>query len=115
MNTVADYSEIVPDNHNIICDWVCRKLKLGTDWLTSYRTFGIMRNGKIIAGLIFHNARFEQDVWWTIYSTDKHWCNRRILKEFMREAFINLKCRRINLLVDIDNEECLRFVKRLGF
>ena len=115
MNMVADYSEIVPDNYNIICEWICRELKLGTDWLTNYRTFGIMRNNKIIAGLIFHNARFGQDVWWTIYSTDKHWCNRRILKEFMHEAFINLKCRRINLLVDTDNESCLEFVKRLGF
>lgn len=115
MKPEADCSEIVPDRDNLIARWVCRGLCTGTDWLQNYRVFGIMRNSKIIAGLIFHNLRYGQDVWWTIYAEDARWCNRRIVRAFMREAFEVCRCRRINLLVDTDNEKCLKLVTRLGF
>lgn len=115
MKMEVDYCKIVPDYKNIITNWVCKNLQTDTNWLRDYKTFGVMKTSKIIAGLIFHNARFGQDVWWTIYSRDKHWCNKRILHEFMVEAFEKLQCRRINLLVDTDNTKCLHFVKRLGF
>lgn len=115
MKTEADCSRIVPDQNNIIARWVCQGLKEDESWLKDYRTFGVMRQGKIIAGVIFHHACIGENVWWTIYSIDKHWCTRRIIKEFMREAFEFLKCRRINLLVDEDNQDCLKFVTRLGF
>jgi len=115
MSKATDCSEIVHDYNNIITRWVCAGLKENTDWLQNYKTYGVMRHGKIIAGLIFHNLNYGQDVWWTIYSTDSHWCNRRIIKQFMNEAFEHLKCHRINLLINIDNKSCINFVTRLGF
>ena len=115
MKVAADCSDIVPDYNNVIARWVCSGLGEKTDWLHDYRTYGVMRNSEIIAGLIFHNLNYGQDVWWTIYSVNPRWCTRRILKSFMWEAFEHLHCRRINLLVNTDNEKCLRFVRRLGF
>lgn len=115
MRQAADCSEIVPDRDNLIARWVCNGLHTDTVWLQNYRVYGVMRNAKIIAGLIFHNLRYGQDVWWTIYAEDARWCNRRIVSAFMREAFEVCGCRRINLLVDADNEKCLKFVLRLGF
>lgn len=115
MKTVADLSRIVPDKNNLITKWVCHHLGYGTDWLEKYQTFGVIRQGKIIAGLIYHDVHIGNDVSWTIYATDKHWCTKRILKFFMREAFEYLQCRRINILVNTDNEKCLKFVTGLGF
>jgi len=116
MKTVADCSNIIiPDNNDTIARWVCKGLGENTNWLYNYQTFGVMRKGKIVAGLIFHDIRVGQDVWWTIYSIDPRWCCRRIIKDFMYLAFQILKCRRINLLVNPDNKSALNFVTRLGF
>ena len=115
MKTEVALSELVADKDNQIARWVCRGLNCDTNWLKDFRTFGVIRNNQIIAGIIFHNARFGQDVWWTIYSTDKHWCTKRIVKILMKEAFENLQCRRINVLIDSDNQKCLKLVKQLNF
>lgn len=115
MKTVADLSKIISDQNNLITEWVCRNLGYKTNWLQNYHTFGVVRNNKIIAGLIFHDVHINDDVSWTIYSTDKHWCTKKIIKFFMREAFEYLGCRRINILVNTDNDKCLKFVTGLGF
>lgn len=116
MNRVKVYTnEIVPDTNNIITNWVCRKLGYDTEWPQQYMTFGVLQGEKIIAGLIFHDIHPTQDMTWTIYSNHKTWCKRHIIKEFMRLAFDVFQCRRINILVDTDNQQCLRFVTGLGF
>ena len=38
-----------------------------------------------------------------------------IIKEFMRIAFDVFSVYRINIVVDTDNDKCLKFVQRLGF
>ena len=115
MSKEKDCSKIVLDNNNTITHWICKGLGENVDWLQNYKTYGIIRNSKIIAGLIFHNLNYKQDVWWTIYSEDSHWCTKKIIKYFMYEAFEVLKCRRINLLVNTNNHKCIKFVTRLGF
>lgn len=115
MKTETDYSKIIPDYQNIITKWVCDGLNIDYQWIKNYQTFGVVYQDKIIAGLIFHDVNYGHDVWWTIYSTNKHWCNRRVLKQFFREAFNVLHCQRINLLIDADNDAALKFVTRLGF
>lgn len=115
MKTAADCCRIVADRNNVITHWVCRGLKTDSAWVKNYRTLGVMKGDRLLAGLIFHDVRYGQDVWWTIYSIDKHWCSKRIIKAFMREAFEVMKCRRINLLVNPENTACLNFVTRLGF
>lgn len=110
-----DYCKIIPDTNDIIAQWVCEGLKTDTGWLQNYITFGVLYKTKIVAGLIFHDIHYGQDVTWTIYSRDRHWCTRRVIKTFMQIAFEDFKCRRINLLVNPDNKICLDFVTRLGF
>ena len=115
MKVVAEFSKIITDKDNIITKWVCERLGYGTCWLQNYITFGIVRNEKIIAGLIFHDIHLGDDVSWTIYSTDKHWCTKKIIKFFMKMAFEYYQCRRINILVNTDNDKCLKLVTGLGF
>lgn len=107
--------EIVEDTNELITFWVCRGLNIGVSWLGRHLTFGFMSDGKLIGGLIFHDYRPQCDVWWTVYTIDKRWCNRRMLRQMFGLAFCGLKCRRINLLVSKNNKDSLNFVKKLGF
>ena len=115
MKTAADYCKIVRDSDNYVTNWICRGLNTKTDWVKDHVTFGVIKNNHLLAGLIFHDIEIGKMLYWTIYARDKHWCTRRILKEFMRIAFEVFEVRRINILVDTDNEPCLSFVKKLGF
>lgn len=107
--------EIAEDSNEKITFWVCHGLDIGAAWLGRHLTFGFLLDGRLVGGLIFHDYRPEQDVWWTVYTTDKRWCNRRMLRQMFGLAFCGLKCRRINLLVSKSNTECLKFVEKLGF
>lgn len=107
--------KIIEDKTDSITDWVCNELNCGRVWLGKHLTFGFFVDNRLIGGLIFHDFRPQIDVWWTIYTTDKRWCNRRTLKFMFGLAFNILKCRRINVLVSAKNTNGLNFVKKLGF
>ncbi|MDO4161887.1 MAG: GNAT family protein [Pseudomonadota bacterium] len=110
-----DEYRIVEDRDDLVTDWVCRGLQYDKQWLDRHLTFGFMQGEKIIGGLIFHNYRPAHEIWWTVYSTDKRWCNRRMLESMFGLAFEGLSCRRISLLVSKNNTDSLNFVKKLGF
>ena len=112
---MIDEYEILPDKNDLITNWVCKGLGCGKEWLDNHLTFGFARCGKMLGGLIFHNYRPKTEVWWTVYTTDKRWCNRRMLKTMFSIAFNGLKCRRISLLVSKSNAASYNFVKKLGF
>ena len=107
--------KILSDVDGLIADWVCKGLNFDKNWLGNNITFGFCLGNKFIGGLIFHDIRPKQDVWWTVYSINKRWCNRRMLKKMFETAFQWLSCRRINILVDVDNKDSLNFVEKLGF
>ena len=111
----ADCISIIYNQNQQLTDWVCQGLNIDTSWLNRYMTLGVQYHGKTIAALIYHDIKPTQELSWTIYSTDKHWCTKKVIKEFMRIAFEVFKCRRINLLVTVNNTTCLNFVTRLGF
>ena len=106
---------IVEDVNGEIAAWICRGLNEDMSWLRENLTLGFVYNGELAGGLIFHDYRPHHDVWLTIYTCDKHWCNREILATVFATAFQLLDCRRINILVSAGNTDCLSFVKRLGF
>lgn len=106
---------ISADKTGEIARWVCHGLQMDSQWLQENITFGFYWNNRLVGGLIFHDIRPGQDLWWTIYSTDKHWCNRRMLRLMFGLAFEIFQCRRINLLVSKSNSSCLNFVEKLGF
>ena len=112
---MSDEYEILPDENNIIAKWVCDGLGENADWLDTHTTYGFAQGGKMLGGLIFHSYRPNVEVWWTVYTVDKRWCNRRMLRAMFDLAFNKLKCRRISLLVSKSNAASLNFVKKLGF
>lgn len=110
----AEY-QIYPDVSGDIACWVCQGLGYNPAELRADITFGFALENRMIGGLIFHDFRPEHDVWWTLYTTDKRWCNRRMLREMFNLAFGKMKCRRINILVSKSNQNSLKFVEKLGF
>lgn len=115
MSKERELSDIVLDENGEIADWVCEKLGFAKNGLGDNLTFGFVHNGKIIGGLVFSDYEQKHNVWWTIYTTDKRWCTKNVLKDMFALAFRHLECKRISLLVNEDNQTCLDFVLKLGF
>lgn len=98
-----------------VTKFVCEGLKEDGVWLGKHIALGIKKKEKLIGGVIFNDIRVFQDVWLTIYTNDKHWCNRRVLKAIFYIAFNFLGCRRASVRVDAKNKKSLNLVERLGF
>lgn len=103
------------DTDSSLTKWVCEGLKETDEWVRANVTLGIYDKNCLIAGVIYHDIRASQDCWITIYSTNKRWCSRRSLRLIFGFAFNQLKCRRINALVDTDNRSSIRLLKGVGF
>ena len=106
---------IKKDTDGHVTRWVCRGLNDCEKWLNDHMTYGFYVDAKLVGGLIFHDCRPYHDIWWTVFSTDKRWCNRRMLRKMFGLVFEQMKCRKINLLVDTDNAASVHFVEKLGF
>ena len=106
---------IIADLDGSIAKWVCDGLEYDTDWIGANVTMGIVLDGKLIAGIIFNNIRPNIDVWLTIYTINKRWCNRRVLRCIFNLAFNKMGCRRVSLCVSKDNEISKKLVESLGF
>ena len=115
MKLELESCKIFGDTDGSVMRWVCAGLGYDTDWVGGNVTMGISLNGKLIAGIIFNDLRPNVDVWLTIYSTDKRWCNRRVLRTVFNLAFEKMGCRRVSLFVSKDNEASIKLVEGLGF
>lgn len=115
MSREAASCNVIFDKNNVITNWVCDNLGNGNKWLGEHLTIGFTRKDRLIGGLIYHDCRPGHDVWWTLYTNDKHWCTRNVLRFIFSVAFDYLCCRRISILTSVNNKECLKLVSRLGF
>ena len=86
--------QIIQDENNVLAKWVCQGLGENFDWVGDNYTIGFVQNNRLLGALIFHNLRPKCEVWWTIYTVDKHWCTLSVLKYIFMVAFDVLKCRR---------------------
>ena len=107
--------QILPDLSDCITDWVCNGLGFVNVWRGNNLTYGFVYNNQLVGGLIFHDLQRHKEVWWTVYSIDKHWCNRTMLRQMFEMAFVTMDCKRINILVNKSNQRSFDFVRRLGF
>ncbi len=115
MNKLRASCDIKFDTDGDITKWVCSNLNFEFTDIGEYRTLGFFVDHKLIGGLIYHNIRIGRDLWWTIYTTNKRWCNRRVLKRIFGLAFNFWQVERISLLVNTNNFECIKLVEKLGF
>lgn len=114
MNQPAEFYSIFYDNK--LVDWICSGLNTDKKWLEGeYYTIGFKLGHKLLGGLIYHNIRPQRDLWLTIYTADKRWCNRRVLKVIFSLAFNLWQVERISISVSANNTSCIKLVEKLGF
>ena len=104
-----------PDFDGRVAKWVCDGLGENTDWIGAGATLGVYLGEKLIAGIIFNDIRPKCDVWLTIYSCDRRWCVRRVLRCVFNFCFTCLDCRRASAFVSVSNDKSRKLVERLGF
>ena len=104
-----------PDEDGSVIAWVCKGLGDNQlDYGTNV-TLGIYLNNSLIAGVIFNDIRPNRDVWLSIYTENKKWCNRRVLRLIFDFVFSKIKAERASALVSKDNEPSKRMLEKLGF
>lgn len=92
--------------------WVSRELGISLEG--ECRAIGAVLDGRLIAGAVFNNyAGFMVDI--HIATTDKKWCNRRVLKAVFEMAFNHLNCMRVNMMCGKNNKAMRKLALRLGF
>lgn len=107
--------EIFADLTGEVVSFVCEGLNEKTDWVKENLTLGIKLDGKLIAGVILNDLNPSINVWLTIYSIDKRWCNKRILRAIFDTAFDFLNVRRLSVMIDEKNIKSQKLAKGLGF
>ncbi|HCU58442.1 MAG TPA: hypothetical protein DIC64_00485 [Alphaproteobacteria bacterium] len=112
---VENKIEIFLDLTGDVRDWVGLGLNEPKDWVGQNITLGVKMGKQLIAGIVFHDIRPRTDVWLTIFSTDKKWCNKRVLRAIFDIAFNFLECRRASVRVDAFNKKSRKLVEGLGF
>lgn len=107
--------DIILDQSPLLSQWVMQNLQIPFCEMTPLFSIGFLYQNKLVGAVTFSDYRQNHDVWWTIYTCDKHWCSRRKLSVLFETAFLTLNCERINLIVSADNEASLHLVRKLGF
>ena len=78
------------------------------------KAIGIIKNQKLIAGVVYHNLRDGQ-IEASIAVTDKNWANKTILYALFAYPFKQCNCHRILVTVRDNNNKSIKLAKRLGF
>lgn len=104
-----------PDTTGEVIRWVCAGLGDNPDDYGANLTLGVWLGDKLIAGIILNDHRPHIDTWMTIYSEDKRWCKRAVVKYVFSVVFGLMDCRRANVFVSKDNHKSLKLALGLGF
>ena len=104
-----------PDLDGSVIAWVCKGLGDNPLDYGENVTLGIYLNNRLIAGIIFNDIRPNRDVWMSIYTEDKKWCNRRVLRLIFDFVFSKINAERASAFVSKDNEPSKKMLEKLGF
>lgn len=104
-----------PDDTGAVAAWVCAGLGDNIEDYGANLTIGVYLGKILIAGIIMNDHRKDVDVWLTIYSVNKRWCTKAVIKYVFGIVFNLMNCRRCNIFISKDNHASLSMCERLGF
>jgi RimJ/RimL family protein N-acetyltransferase len=108
----TDGIQLAYDCDDMVRQWVARELGITIEG--ECRAIGGVLDGRLIAGAVYNNyAGFMVDV--HVATTDKRWCNKRVLRSVFDMAFTHLKCERVNMMCSKKNKTMRRLALGLGF
>lgn len=97
-----------------IRQWVSNELKMDKIGGEKYEAIGIMNDGELVGGIVYHNF-MGHSIECSLATTTKRWCNRRVLSEFFKYPFIDCGAVRFQATCKRSNKPMKRFFKKVGF
>lgn len=100
----------------LVAEWVSLKL-FGTSngFDQNAKAVGIVKNNKLIAGVVYNNYVEKILVEMSIASVDKSWCTRYNLKMLFGIPFTQYNLGRVQAICSVNDEGVQDFLQRLGF
>jgi RimJ/RimL family protein N-acetyltransferase len=78
------------------------------------RAIGVMKDGKMIAGVTYTNYQPEVSIEMSIATIDKSWATRQNIRAFFEYPFIKLGLKRVSTQCS-DKRDIIVFNEKLGF
>lgn len=97
-----------------VVEWVAKKTHEYGNF-GSAQGIGWMRDGKMIAGVVYADWNGPNVVCHIASDGSRRWLNREYLWTIFDYPFNQLKCRRITICVGEGNKDSRKFVEHLGF
>lgn len=81
----------------------------------AFAALGVVRRGKIAAGVVFHNYRPGIDLEVSLAADDPSWAHPAILRRLFAYPFHQLGVVRLTCIIARKNKRCRRFSEGLGW
>lgn len=82
----------------------------------SYKATGVLRDGEILAGFVYHNWIPEFGTMeMSLASVSPRWASRAIVRALLSYPFVERACQRITVVTAEDNSKALRLAEGVGF
>jgi len=109
--------EYIYDRDDLICMWIAERLTgYMPDDFKPCSTLGIVKDGQLVAGVIFNNFRPScRDIQLTIAADSPSWIGRGPLKAIFEYVFIQLGCIRLTVSMAKKNKRARNLAVGLGF
>ena len=109
--------QIIAQPKDAISAFVSIRQNQANPWgrVDGYSTLGLLRNGYLIAGVVYNNFEAKNVCAHIAAIEGRHWLNRQFLFAMFDYPFTQLGKNRITGLVARSNHTCRRFVRSLGF
>ncbi|MBP2237130.1 RimJ/RimL family protein N-acetyltransferase [Sinorhizobium kostiense] len=105
-----------PATNRAIADFVVNHIEGCERGFAQFTTLGVMVEGQIIAGVVYHNYAPEAGVIeLSAASTSKRWLTRPVLKAMFGYPFDEIGCQMTVLRVSEENRGMADIARRFGF
>lgn len=107
---------VEPSLNGAIGDFVSHQLWGKPGKFEKFSSLGVFENGKIIAGIVFHNWAPEAGVIEISgAATDSRWLTRQVLRTLFEIPFARFRCQLVVFRVSAANGHVRAIVERFGF
>ena len=109
---------VAGEHDTTVLSWVASTLGMQPGDFLPCASIGVMRDGVLLAGLVYHDFRRKAHgnmIEVSAVAADPAWASRRTLKALFEYAFVVNDCVRFELKIGRKNKHARDFAERLGF
>jgi RimJ/RimL family protein N-acetyltransferase len=100
-----------------VLEWVAANVPvlMGRDPASAFAALGVVRHGKLVAGVVFHNYRPGVDMEVTIAASSPLWMLPNTLRRLFDYPFEQLKVPRLTCVIGKKNKRCRKMAEGIGW